>query len=248
MGNFIKNGGEKRIALRVLAAFICTATITTGATFCLVAADSGKSSDGNVVIEYITGGTLRIDGLTLNGKGVSGGTAEGADIVFDSVAGDNEGRVRWSGTGGENLTISVSGTVLNASSLDGLYFSVGLPQSVITAAESEYVDIDAYYDFEEGCSRKIEVEFDPSDIVTGSDGISRLEFSFDITFGWGECFRGDNPSIYYDTEYTDENGLPDKSAGIYISDEQMLSTLEELSNILSRDGQNYKIKIMATSD
>lgn len=229
--------------LKLVAALMCTGAVTTGTVMCIVVADSAADRHGNVAIEYVAGGSLRIENLKLNGGDVS----KGADIVFGSLAGDEEGRIRWDGTGGENLTAEVSGRLINAEKLSELSFFVILPQGVIEAALAGYVDVSAYYDLGCGVPREIAVDYAPSDIVTGAEGVSWLDFSFEISLGWGERFRGDNPSIYYDKVYLDEDGAVDKDAGAYVSDAEMMETLTEFKYLLSAGEQNYRIIIRATA-
>lgn len=245
-----KNTGNvgKKSLLHFMAAFVAVVLVTTFATLWFSAAATSDKTEGNVDVEYRAYGRLSIESLSLNGEDVSSKLSESADFVFDSAVGDENGRVRWDGVSGENLTVTVSGTVVNAYELKELYYSVSLPEGIIKAAESGYVDIADYYDFEERKSKNIKLTYVPSDILVGQDGIARLDFSFEITLGWGEYFNGDNPSIYYDTVYYDGEGRPDESAGAYISDEEMLLTLDELRKILSDEQQNYKIVITATDD
>lgn len=229
--------------MKLLAALMCTGAVTTGTVMCIVVADSASDSYGNIAIEYVAGGSLRIENLKLNG----GDASEGADIVFDSLAGDEDGRIRWDGTGGENLTAEVSGRLINAAKLSELSFFVVLPQGVIEAARAGYVDVSAYYDFECGVPRETDIDYAPSDIVTGSDGVSWLDFSFEISLGWGERFRGDNPSVYYDKVYFGEDGAVDRDAGAYVTDAEMMETLNELNCLLSEGEQNYRIVIRAAA-
>lgn len=231
--------------LRIFAALVGIAAVTTGATLCFVAADSSKSSDGGVAVEYVAGGSLRIDGLALDGTAVSSLT-DGADFVFDSAAGDCEGRVRWDGVSGEKLEVVVSGTIVNAGELKSLSYTLTLPVGVTEAAKLGYVDISPYYDALTDSQKEIEIAFAPSEIYSGEDGAERLDFTFTVSLGWGEYFRGVNPSIYYDTVYY-EDGAAEEDVGAYVPDGEMLETLDELRDILSDDG-GYRIVITAEAD
>lgn len=55
-------------------------------------------------------------------------------------------------------------------------------------------------------------------------------FSFDVTFGWGEKFEGCNPGRYLDREIADH--LPSKT---YTVDEK-LEIMTELLNLFTKDG------------
>ena len=65
-----------------------------------------------------------------------------------------------------------------------------------------------------------------------TDGATENEkrFTFDVTFGWGEKFKGCNPGRYLDREVADH--LPDKT---YTVDEKM-EIMTKLLNLFTKDG------------
>lgn len=66
-----------------------------------------------------------------------------------------------------------------------------------------------------------------------TDGANANEknFTFDVTFGWGEKFKGYNPGRYLDREVDDAH-LPDKT---YTVDEKM-EIMTKLLNLFTKDG------------
>lgn len=196
----LKQDIRKRIFSGV-AVFTAIALVTTGVTVYLSARNLTAEAGGDVHVAKVETSPLRFANLCLNGENVDeSGVAEGAGFVFDSAYGDDTGRVRWDGVSYENLSVAVSGQVLNARYLRSLTYLLVLSEGVIAAAEEGYLDLSVYYDFERGAPNEIEVPLRAEDFVTGTDGKDVLNFSFRITLGWGEKFHATNPSVFYDGE------------------------------------------------
>lgn len=68
-------------------------------------------------------------------------------------------------------------------------------------------------------------------MFTAGANANEKNFTFDVTFGWGEKFKGYNPGRYLDREETDK---PDKT---YTVDEKM-EIMTELRRLFEDESKN----------
>lgn len=159
----------------------------------------------------------------------------------------------------EVLTATVTGTIKNYVRLEKFNITIKISDKALKAAgytwpetgessrtytynaDNAYISLPEYAVDMDG--RFLPLPSDPSKttapktISAGdsmfTDGATENEkkFTFDVTFGWGEKFKGRNPGRYLDREVDDAH-LPDKT---YTVDEKM-EIMTKLLNLFTKDG------------
>lgn len=219
-----------RRAAAGLVVFLCIAVLTTGIAL-LVAFGAGHGGSDSLILTEAHG-AVSFGQIRLNGELPADGSAGGADFVFDSLEGDNSGRVRWDGVNGERLSVTVSGVLYGADRLAELSFTLELSENILAAAERGYVDISDYYSG--NVQNRIVLPWSADGLYFDENGNCCLNFEFVVSLGWGDKFSNLNPSVYYDT------------IGADVPMSQVLEVLSDLRGVL--DGsQGYVVHLRATA-
>ena len=218
--------------------FLSAVLIVTGIAIWLLFSSLSTSADGGLTVAAVAKSPLSFSVIQIDGQEIAGGDTLYGGFVFDSLYGDDEGRVSWNGTDSEKMSITVSGIVMNAQHLNKFTYSLALPQGVIDAAEKGYIDISEFYDAETGEVKVVNVSLSENgNMVTDPDsGISAWRFSFTISMKWGALFNHINPSIYYDDE------------GMDIPLDEVVSVLEDLRQLVNGNlgHSTYKLTLTAS--
>ena len=161
------------------------ALVSTGFAAWVLSANASQTLPSNVKVGVISDNEMTIE---LNDSSM------GQTISFNAPSTDTTGRIRYGSDeiGAENLTITVSGEITNATYLNRLTIKMDKITSITAAIEANYialVNADDWYGNE-------------FTIPTTGEG-STKSFSYELGFKWGTAFGGVNPSRYYDE---DENG------------------------------------------
>lgn len=211
--------------------FAAAALTITGVAIWLLFSTLGVATNGGITVSEVAMSPLSFTSLTVDGEEVtSGETLKGAGFIFDSLEGDDSGRVSWNGVSSEKLSLNVSGVLMGAQHLSSFSYILTLPQGVLDAAAKEYVDISEFYDAAENKFKEIPISLSENGTLV-TDGVdTAFRFEFSVTLKWGARFRNMNPSVYFDTV-----GL-----GEPLSDVE--STLRDLQSTMleGKDPRNYR--------
>ena len=161
------------------------ALVSTGFAAWVLSANANETISSNVKVGVISDNEMTI---SLDHESFD------QTISFNAPSTDTTGRIRYGSDeiGAENLTITVSGEITNATYLNRLTIKMDKITSITAAIEANYialVNADDWYGNE-------------FTIPTTGEG-STKSFSYELGFKWGTAFGGVNPSRYYDD---DENG------------------------------------------
>lgn len=156
------------------------ALVSTGFAAWVLSANASETLPSNVKVGVIsdTDMTIELDGSSM-----------GQTISFNAPSTDTTGRIRYGSDeiGAENLTITVSGTITNATYLDHLSIKMDTITAITNAISADYIALvneDGWYGNE-------------FTISTTGEGSTKT-FSYELGFKWGGAFGNVNPSIYYD--------------------------------------------------
>ena len=174
------------------------ALVSTGFAAWVLSANANGTVSSNVKVGVISDNemTISLDSTSMN-----------QTISFNAPSSDTTGRIRYGSDeiGAENLTITVSGKITNATYLNHLSIKMDTIASITAAIEANYIALvnsDNWYGNE-------------FDIPTTDGADSTKTFSYTLGFKWGTAFGGVNPSIYYDED----------KAGKLVTDANMKSQL-----------------------
>lgn len=211
-----KSFSRKAIVV-VMCVFLTVSLAAVGFASWLISNDASTKGTGNVNASNVSDAILGV-------------TIEKADnlgkINFGPDKGDETGNIRYNKAEAddfENLKITVSGSIKKFATLKQMEIKIKVPDSVITAAG---------YGLKDGSANEYEVKSDlpkyitlpagaadtngnlivaASAVVYASDNAvfkpgadDTATFSFDVTFGWGELFKNNNPGKYLDNEISDK--------------------------------------------
>ena len=156
------------------------ALVSTGFAAWVLSANANETISSNVKVGVISDNemTISLDNESMH-----------QTISFNAPSTDTTGRIRYGSDeiGAENLTITVSGEITNATYLNRLTIKMDKITSITAAIEANYialVNADDWYGNE-------------FTIPTTGEG-STKSFSYELGFKWGSKFGNVNPSIYYD--------------------------------------------------
>ena len=158
------------------------ALVSTGFAAWVLSANASQTLPSNVKVGVISDNEMTI---SLDHESFD------QTISFNAPSTDTTGRIRYGSDeiGAENLTITVSGEITNATYLNRLTIKMDKITSITAAIEANYialVNADDWYGNE-------------FTIPTTGEG-STKSFSYELGFKWGTAFGGVNPSRYYDED------------------------------------------------
>lgn len=216
-----KSFSRKAIVV-VMCVFLTVSLAAVGFASWLISNDASTKGTGNVTASNVSDAILGV-------------TIEKADnlgkINFGPDKGDETGNIRYNKDEAddfESLKITVSGSIKKFATLKQMEIKIKVPDSVIAAAG---------YGLKDGSANEYEVKSDlpkyitlpagaadtngnlivaDSAVVYASDNAvfkpgadDTATFSFDVTFGWGTLFNGENPGIYLDKDKESITNLTD---------------------------------------
>lgn len=255
-----KSFSRKAIVV-VMCVFLTVSLAAVGFASWLISNDASTKGTGNVnasnVSDAILGVTIKND--TDLGK-----------INFGPDKGDKTGNIRYNKDEAddfESLKITVSGSIKKFATLKQMEIKIKVPDSVIAAAG---------YGLKDGSANEYEVKSDlpkyitlpagaadtngnlivaDSAVVYASDNAvfkpgadDTATFSFDVTFGWGELFKNNNPGKYLDNEISDKK-VDNADALLAIAKaENAAATYSELTADAKRDILTAMKKAIAASE
>lgn len=259
MKKVTRHAFSKKAIMITASLFVTLALITTGFAAWLISSGKTGESTGNITTATIDDARLGLTVAMAEGKdfvcfgpqadddhpdiryiGPVGDEKDDREVLVATVTGTINNYVRLKEF---NITIKISDKALKAAgytwtetgegSLKNRTYTYNAGNACISLPEYA-VDTDG---------RFLPLPSDPSNKTTApktisagdsmfTDGATENEkrFTFDVTFGWGEKFKGCNPGRYLDREVADH--LPDKT---YTVDEKM-EIMTKLLNLFTKDG------------
>lgn len=211
-----KSFSRKAIVV-VMCMFLTVSLAAVGFASWLISNDASTKGTGNVTASNVSDAILGV-------------TIEKADnlgkINFGPDKGDETGNIRYNKAEAddfENLKITVSGSIKKFATLKQMEIKIKVPASVITAAGYGLKDgSTTEYEVKDNLPKYITLPAGAADtngnlivadsaVVYASDNDvfkpgadDTATFSFDVTFGWGELFKNNNPGKYLDNEISDK--------------------------------------------
>lgn len=254
MKKYTRRHYNKKLLALGLSAFMGIGLISTGFAAWVMSKDENVEANGNVNVAVMKDSSISLTlwdptdiGTKELTKDADGKYQLTDTFSFDAEKDDNTGRMRYEGAenGGEDLTVTIYGTIEKKDIDYSLKAELILPETVDAAISAGYLKISD----ETQAMLNDEIELNP-------DG----SFTIVIKLEWGDFFNGKNPSIYYDEVCdgsTDEEPLGDAISDDKMQ-EQMLTfwkvltgkdDIENISNIPSDytfDGK-MTVKLTATA-
>ena len=218
-----------------VAIFVSAVLIVTGVAIWLLFSTLSTATDGGITVTEVAKSPLSFSSLQIDGQNIGDGETLYGGFVFDSLQGDEDGRVSWNGKDSEKMSITVSGVIMNAQHLSKFSYSLSLPHGVIAAAEKGYLDISEFYDAETGEVKVINLSLSENGSMASDGALSVWRFSFTISIKWGAFFHYLNPSIYYDTE------------GLDVPLEDVIEILEDMRSLVNGNQGQSKYTLTLTA-
>lgn len=258
MKKVTRHAFSKKAIMITASLFVTLALITTGFAAWLISSGASDEGTGNITTATIDDARLGLTVAMAEGKdfvcfgpqadddhpdiryiGPVGDEKDDREVLVATVTGTINNYVRLEKF---NITIKISDKALTAAgytwtetgegSLKSRTYTYNAGNACISLPEYA-VDTDGRFLPLPSDSSKTTA---PKTISAGdsmfTDGATENEkkFTFDVTFGWGEKFKGCNPGRYLDREVADH--LPDKT---YTVDEKM-EIMTKLLNLFTKDG------------
>lgn len=276
MKKVTRHAFSKKAIMITASLFVTLALITTGFAAWLISSGASGEGTGNITTATIDDARLGLTVAMAEGKDFvcfgpqaddkvphimydppKEGEKDDKEVLTATVTGtiNNYDRLKEF-----NITIKISDKALKAAGYTWTETGEGsLKNRTYTYnAEKAYISLPEYAVDTDG--RFLPLPSDtskttaPKTISAGdsmfTDGTTENEkrFTFDVTFGWGEKFKGCNPGKYLDRELTDH--LPDKT---YTVDEKMeimtelRSLFEDESGNVDADNLKFVVTVEAVS-
>lgn len=257
MKKVTRHAFSKKAIMITASLFVTLALITTGFAAWLISSGASGEGTGNITTATIDDARLGLTVAMAEGKDFVCFGPQADDtvphIMYEAPKKEGEKDDK------EVLTATVTGTIKNYDRLKEFNITIKISDKALTAAgytwpetgessrtytynaDNAYISLPEYAVDMDG--RFLPLPSDPSKttapktISAGdsmfTDGATENEkkFTFDVTFGWGEKFKGYNPGRYLDREVDDAH-LPDKT---YTVDEKM-EIMTKLLNLFTKDG------------
>lgn len=276
MKKVTRHAFSKKAIMITASLFVTLALITTGFAAWLISSGASGESTGNITTATIDDARLGLTVAMAEGKDFVcfGPQADDnhPDIRYKKPkAGEKDDK--------EVLTATVTGTIKNYDRLKEFNITIKISDKALTAAgytwtgtnegessrtytynaEKAYISLPEYAVDTDGRFLPLPSDMSkttaPKTISAGdsmfTDGATENEkrFTFDVTFGWGEKFKGCNPGKYLDGEEADH--LPDKT---YTVDDKMeimtklRSLFEDGSGNVDADNLKFVVTVEAVSN
>ena len=158
--------------------FASVALISTGFAAFIISNNASRTIDSNVEIGMISTASLEFDAVDFVGAN---------SFKFDGAPLDNEGRVTTSSGEEENLSVTISGKIKNAQYLDRCTVQLTVPSGLSAAVAKNYIVLP-------------ECALNETTVTVGQPSANNVvDFTYTITFEWGDAFGGINPSLFFDS-------------------------------------------------
>lgn len=188
----------KAIAI-VLGIFGGVALISSGSAAWVLSLKAIKDGRGNVNIGVINDTKVSFSDVEFVGKGSD---PDYNRISFDADKDDDSGRIRYDGSNGEHLSVSIKGVVNSYRYVTSLSYDLTIPESVKDAIAKGYIMVNTGDTYSEALDPTLHPQRFIATKIKDKYGNDTGDASFLVTvgFNWGVKFGYINPSLYYDQE------------------------------------------------
>lgn len=277
MKKVTRHAFSKKAIMITASLFVTLALITTGFAAWLISSGASDEGTGNITTATIDDARLGLTVAMAEGKDFVcfGPQADDnhPDIRYKKPkAGEKDDK--------EVLTATVTGTIKNYDRLKEFNITIKISDKALTAAgytwtgtnegessrtytynaEKAYISLPEYAVDTDGRFLPLPSDMSkttaPKTISAGdsmfTDGATENEkrFTFDVTFGWGEKFKGCNPGRYLDREEGPDH-LPDKTYTVNEKMEimtELRSLFEDGSGNVDADNLKFVVTVEAVSN
>lgn len=213
---------SRKAIVAVMSVFLTVSLTAVGFASWLISNNDSKEGTGNVTASDVSDAIL--DVTIENAKNLG-------KINFGPDKGDETGTIRYNKAEADDfeaLKITVSGSIKKFATLKQMEIKIKVPDSVITAAgyglkdgsATEYevkANLPKYITLPAGAADEKgnlidtakKAEYLAADTVFTPGADDTATFSFEVTFGWGTLFNGENPGIYLDKDKESIKNLTD---------------------------------------
>lgn len=257
MKKVTRHAFSKKAIMITASLFVTLALITTGFAAWLISSGASGEGTGNITTATIDDARLGLTVAMAEGKDFvcfgpqendtvpdiryrdpKEGEKDDKEVLIATVTGTIKNFDRLEKF---NVTIKISDKALAAAGYEWTETGEGSSKSrtYTYSAEKAYIALPGYAVDTDG--RFLPLPSDTSkttapktisaedSMFTAGAKANEKNFTFDVTFGWGEKFKGYNPGRYLDREETDK---PDKT---YTEDEK-LQIMTDLRRLFTKDG------------
>ncbi len=224
MARYTRNSYKRKIIMFGIMLFVSIALISTGFATWVLSTQSKKEDTGNVIVGAVTDASFEI---------TFDETVGDLNFIFEPKQGDESGRVRADKTGPwETLSITITGKITQYEYLGSFTVKMDISDDIKKLVTDKYIVAPAC------ANAAVELTTTAGAITPNEDGTAN--FTYTITFAWGEKFGGMNPSEYYDTDPT----------GMAVEDSVVKSTLQTFHSLMDTTAdpaKNNQFKITFTA-
>lgn len=216
---------NRRVFTFGIVMFLAIALISTGFAAFIMSNNATANEDGTINVGTITDGSIAFGEITFTG-------ANGDAFHFEPDAADDEGHVVYKDGNSENLTVKIKSSVSPAQYLktDGITIKMTyIPESVVAAADAGYIVLPECYAAAQNVT------------YTTTDNVAN--FTYDISFKWGEKFDGKNPSVFLDLANAKE--LVGAGTGAYTYEEKKDILVDFRRTIFGLDASMSESDVMS---
>ena len=180
-----KRSFNRRIYVFGILMFTGIASVSTGFAAWVMSKNVAQNQEGAISVGTITDGSIEIKNLAFKDNN--------KNFLFEPAKNDIAGDIKWDGTVSESLSVTITGTVTPKQYLQELTIKMNtLPTGIQAAINKKYLTAPTCY------SNDTQIE------VTAS-GEKDATFSYTISFGWGDEFEKQNPSVNLDNRVKKDN-------------------------------------------
>ena len=256
-----KKSFNRRIYAFGLMMFVAIGLISTGFASWVMSKNAAADTEGDITVGTITDGSIQITDLAIAGEfrfephkdDKTGFVQYNAPVVTDENPNPKETH--------ENLTVTLTGKVKPATYFNKISFEIkenDLPVGVKAAIDAKYITAPTCYKNAVTFAKADDATVDEITVDTANDEVT---FTYTISFGWGEKFGFENPSLYLEAEngYTYDTAfdelvafrrtmfqLPEVPTGE--EDTNATYTKEEVMKYTPNPDQALKYKVTVTAE
>ncbi len=199
LSRFIK---QHKAAFFSFVAITSVALVSSGSAMWMLTLKAMGEKTGNVYVGVVTDAKVVFSDVEFTDKCNR--------ISFDAAVDDSEGRVRYDGSNGEHLTVTLTGKLNAYNFVKYCTYQLTVPESIQKAIDIGYIALNTGGDKYDS---NLDYIKSPQEFtltgIKNEDGTDSGIASFSVTVGfiWGEYFKGLNPSIYYDSNLVESKTI-----------------------------------------
>ena len=195
-----KRSFNRRIYAFGLMMFVAIGLISTGFASWVMSKNAAADTPGDITVGTITDGSIQITDLAIAGE-----------FRFEPAKDDKTGFVQYNAPVAtdenpnpkethENLTVVLTGKVTPATYFNKISFQIketDMPVGVKVAIDAGYITAPTCYKNAVTFAKADDATVEEIAVDTENDEVN---FSYTISFGWGEKFGNTNPSLFLEAD------------------------------------------------